>query len=100
MKKSFDEVKEIVEKVRELNKDIWYQFRSCQAYSSNTVYLYDEDGNHLGNYKLFRSYSTIVALIDIDNQVVYRLGKWSTTTSKQTTQFSRAYYPMYEQVQF
>ena len=39
-------------------------------------------------------------LVDIENEVVYRLGKWSSTTSKQTTQFCNQYYRYYEQVQF
>jgi hypothetical protein len=99
-KMNFEQVMEIVDKVRHLNRDVWYQFRSCQAYSSNVVYLYDNEGNHIGNFKLFRSYQTIVALIDYDNQVVYRLGKWSRTTSKQTTQFCNQYFGHFEQVQF
>ena len=70
------------------------QFGYKQAYISEVVRI---DGN---SYVLFKSYQTIVALVDIDNQVVYRLGKWSTTTSKQTTQFCNEYYRCYEQVQF
>lgn len=90
-KMSYDEAMEIVNSLR---CDEWIQFRSCQAYHSMPK------TTSKGTFVLFKSYHTIVALVDTDNQVVYRLGKWSTTTSKQTTQFSRAYYPMYEQVQF
>lgn len=90
-KMSYDEVMEIV---KDLHCNEWFQFRSCQAYYSGPKTTSN------GTFILFKSYHTIVALVDIDNQVVYRLGKWSTTTSKQTTQFSRAFYPAYEQVQF
>jgi hypothetical protein len=88
-KKNYEEVMEIVKRVK-MCVDSWTQFRHCQAWFSNPV----------GNYQLLMSYKTIVALVDMDNQVVYRLGKWSTTTSKQTTQFSNQFYPRYEQVQF
>ena len=97
---NYEQAMEIVERVNVLNRDVWYQFRSCQAYSSDIICAYDKDGNHIGNYKLFKSYWTIVALVDFDNQVVYRLGKWSQTTSKQTTQFCNQYFPNYKQIQF
>lgn len=70
------------------------QFGYKQAYISEVVKI-DEK-----RYVLFKSYHTIVALVDIENGVVYRLGKWSSTTSKQTTQFCSHYYRDYEQVQF
>lgn len=92
-KKNYEEVMEIVNEVKRY-VDGWIQFRHCQAYFSETIRL------PKGSYVLFKSYSTIVALVDIDNQVVYRLGKWSTTTSKQTTQFCNAHYHYFEQVQF
>lgn len=99
-KLTYEQAMVIVEEARRLNKGVWYQFRCCQAYSSDIVHIYDAEGNHIGNYKLFRSYRTIVALVDYENEVVYRLGKWSQTTSKQTTQFCNQYYKDYEQVQF
>lgn len=70
------------------------QFGCKQAYISEVVKI---DGK---SYVLFKSYRTIVALVDIENEVVYRLGKWSSTTSKQTTQFCNQYYRSFEQVQF
>ena len=91
MKMNYEQAMEIVDSLR---CDEWAQFRKCQAYYSMPKQT------SKGTFVLFKSYRTIVALVDIDNQVLYRLGKWSTTTSKQTTQFHTAYYPMYEQVQF
>lgn len=70
------------------------QFGCKQAYISEVVKI---DGK---SYVLFESYEIIVALVDIENEVVYRLGKWSSTTSKQTTQFCNQYYRSFEQVQF
>ena len=92
MKKTYEEVMQIVNELRGCEE--WIQFRSCQAYHSTPK------TTSKGTFILFKSYHTIVALVDIDNRVLYRLGKWSRTTSKQTTQFHSAYYPMYEQVQF
>lgn len=102
-KMNYEQVMEIVHKCERENEkkgDSWFQFRSCQAYFTEILYLFDEDGNHVGNYRLFKSYRTIVALVDFDNQVVYRLGKWSSTTSKQTTQFCNQHHRDFEQVQF
>ena len=87
-------LKQALEIVDSLRCDEWAQFRKCQAYYSGPK------TTSKGTFILFKSYHTIVALVDIDNQVVYRLGKWSTTTSKQTTQFCNEYYRCYEQVQF
>lgn len=92
-KMNYEQVMEIVNEAKRY-VDGWFQFRHCQAYYSETIRL------PKGNYVLFRSYQTIVALVDINNGVVYRLGKWSQTTSKQTTQFCNANYSSFEQVQF
>lgn len=51
-------------------------------------------------YQLFKSYTTIVALVDVSDGVVYRLGHWSSTTSKQTTQFTNRYHSGFETVEF
>ena len=55
----------------------WKQFRSCNAYISNCLF---------NRYFLIKSYNTIVAVIDDQQGVLYELGKWSRTTSKQVTQ--------------
>ena len=55
----------------------WTRFNHCQAWISP---LLD------GRYKLVKSYETIVAIIDLDMDTLYELGKWSSTTSKQVTQ--------------
>ena len=56
------------------------RFNFCQAYISDAI-------NHNGEiYRLIKSYDTIVALIVASESVVYELGKYSRTTSKQITQ--------------
>ncbi len=68
----------------------WTRFGYKQAWFSQ---LLDFD-----NLRLFKSYNTIVALVDISEGVFYELGKWSTTTSKQVTQFYNAYYRNFKRV--
>ena len=88
-------LKQALEIVDKAPRDIAFtQFGYKSAYISEVVKIDEKD------YVLFKSYHTIVALVDMDNHVVYRLGKWSSTTSKQTTQFCNQYYSYYEQVQF
>lgn len=55
----------------------WKQFRSCNAYISNCLF---------NRYFLIKSYNTIVAVIDDQQGLLYELGKWTKTTSKQVTQ--------------
>ena len=59
----------------------WKQFGKKQCYHSECIFN-DETQNF---YKLVRSYNTIVAIWYDDNFI--ELGKWSSTTSKQVTQF-------------
>lgn len=68
---------EVIKKAGELRTDRWFRFNSCQAYTSGIL----ED-----RYILIKSYSTIVGLVDIANQMFYEIGKYSRTTSKQITQ--------------
>ena len=56
------------------------RFNHCNAYISEAL-------QHNGeSYRLIKSYDTIVALIVASESVVYELGKYSRTTSKQITQ--------------
>ena len=91
-----------MEKVTECKEKVcdWNPFRHCQASFSDIVTIEDRETKERGRYQLFKSYRTIVALVDLDNLVVYRLGKWSQTTSKQTTQFCNQYCRGYKQIQF
>ena len=65
----------------------WVQFRSCQAWIS---FMLDS------RYKLIKSYKTIVGLVDYDEKVVYEIGKYSQTTSKQFTQICNCFYRGFE----
>ena len=71
------------------------QFRHCQAWLSTTIYCSAYDVT----FELVKSYSTVVAVIDHTNEKFIRLGKWSRTTSKQSTQIHNAWCPTYEDIQ-
>lgn len=74
----------------------WEQFFKCQAWVSERIYnsAYNVD------FRLVKSYNTIVGVIDYTNQKYIRLGKWSTTTSKQQTRISRVYARDFKNIQF
>lgn len=55
----------------------WTQFGKKQCWVSNCI---------KNMYFIVKSYNTIVAYIDDQEGILYELGKWSTTTSKQVTQ--------------
>lgn len=59
----------------------WTQFGYKQCYY--TELLFNEETHNF--YKLVRSYNTIVAILY--GEYYIELGKWSTTTSRQVTQF-------------
>ena len=65
----------------------WTRFDYKQAWWSNVLG---------GQFRLLKSYDTIVAVVDIMNFKFYELGKWSTTTSKQVTQYYNKYYGNFE----
>lgn len=60
----------------------WKRFRRCQAYTAT----YND------RYDIIKSYTTIVGLVDKEEKVMYELGKWSPTTSKQITIIHRTLY--------
>lgn len=73
----------------------WTRFRHCQAWESNDIY-----NSAYGVYfSMIKSYNTIVAIVDHSRKKFIRLGKWSRTTSKQSTQIHNALYPEYEDIQ-
>ena len=43
-------------------------------------------------YQMVKSYSTLVALVDISENEFYEFGKFSPTTSRQMTQVCNTYY--------
>ena len=63
----------------------WTQFRSCQAYIGELTVV--TIGNDDYFVHPFRSYETVVAYVDFDTNVLYEVGKYSQTTSKQVTQY-------------
>ena len=64
------------------------QLRNCQAWIIEGSIESMNDGDVESIY-ILQSYNTLVAFI-LDG-VCYRCGRWSTTTSKQTTWFEREY---------
>ena len=59
----------------------WSQLRHCHAWY----------GYITRNYIVLKSYATIVAVLDLREDVVYELGKWSPTTSRQVTWFTQLF---------
>ena len=60
----------------------WKRFNKCNAYTAR----YNDQ------YDLIRSYTTIVGIVDKSNRMMYELGKWSKTTTKQMTLIHRNLY--------
>ena len=65
----------------------WVQFHKCQAWISDEL---DE------RFRLIKSYHTIVGLVDCKERVVYEIGKYSRTTSKQFTQICNQMFSSYD----
>lgn len=64
----------------------WERFNYCQAWTTLDDYSWNG-----GPYKLVKSYSTIVGVIDICNGILWWEQKYSPTTSKQLTQIANKY---------
>ena len=75
-------------KVRPSNDPITYhRFRSCNAYiADELIDVQDDTDGTIHSVRLIKSYDTIVAFYDYDNDVFCEIGKFSPTTSKQCTQ--------------
>lgn len=65
----------------------WKQFKHCQAWYCEATL-----GNDAGTFDVYllQSYWTMVAVYRKDTGECIRLGKYSPTTSKQTTQWENA----------
>jgi hypothetical protein len=83
---------EIAKAVKEKNEN-WYQFGAKKCWWSDSVEL---DGDM---YMILKSYDTIVAVVDNTENLFVALDKWSSTTSKQVTQFHREYVHTFDKVQ-
>ena len=65
----------------------FYRFRSCNAYiAEDLIDIEDSTDGTVHSIRLIKSYDTIVAFYDYDNNVFCEIGKFSPTTSKQLTQ--------------
>ena len=64
----------------------WQRFNYCQAWITSDNYTWN---GRL--YKLVKSYSTVVGIIDICNDILWWEQKYSPTTSKQLTQIANRY---------
>lgn len=67
----------------------WAQFNKCEAYLSEIL----ED-----DYRLIKSYNTIVGLVDLKNKKYYQFGWFSATTTRQLTKIYNAYYRGWERI--
>lgn len=67
----------------------WRQFRNCQAWTTDILLYNKETDEYIPAYVL-QSYYTLVAIFFEKTETCIRLGKWSTTTSKQTSQWENA----------
>lgn len=77
----------------------WNRFHSCNAYTTyDYVSFTINDKGETRNLQPIRSYYTIVGFADISCGVVYEIGKYSVTTSKQFTQICNQIYKGYERV--
>ena len=76
----------IIEDILKHNTPEWTRFDKKQAWWSQ-IFI-----TSTGQYRLFKSYDTIVALVNIHTGDFYEIGKYSRTTSKQVTQFFSAFY--------
>lgn len=76
------------------NEIEWTRFDYKQAWFSQILY-HPQTGEP---WRIFKSYNTIVAMVNIDNNLFIELGKWSQTTSKQVTQFYNRYYSTFDRI--
>jgi hypothetical protein len=90
--KGGNEMNEAVELTKRLMKKTgiyWRQFNKCEAYLSEIL----ED-----DYRLIKSYNTIVGLVDIKEGKYYQFGHFSKTTSVQLTRIYNTFYRGWERI--
>lgn len=82
---------EMIAKANELEKNVksWTQFHQCQAYISDALE---------GNYRLIKSYNTIVGIADAGAGKIYEFGVYSRTTSKQFTRIKNEFFSSFEKI--
>ena len=74
----------------------WVRFNYCNAYTTAGALIEITIGNEDYYVLPIMSYTTIVGFVY--NNVVYEVGKYSRTTSKQFTQICNAYFSDYDRV--
>lgn len=72
----------------------WVRFNYCNAYTTAGALIGITIGNEEYYVLPIMSYTTIVGFVY--NNVVYEVGKYSRTTSKQFTQICNTYFPDYK----
>lgn len=74
----------------------WVRFNYCNAYTTEGALIEITIGNDDYYVLPILSYTTVVGFAY--NGVVYEIGKYSRTTSKQFTQICNAYFSDYDRV--
>lgn len=74
----------------------WVKFNYCNAYTTAGALVKIIVGNDEYNVLPIMSYTTVVGFFY--DGVVYEIGKYSRTTSKQFTQICNAYFSSYERI--
>ena len=74
----------------------WVRFNYCNAYTTNGSFVEVIIGNDVYNVLPILSYTTVVGFFY--DGIVYEIGKYSRTTSKQFTQICNTYFSDYERI--
>lgn len=74
----------------------WFRFNHCNAYTTEGALVNVTIGNNEYFVMPIMSYETVVAFVY--NHIVYEIGKYSRTTSKQVTQICNTYFSDYERI--
>ena len=74
----------------------WFRFNHCNAYTTMGALVNVTIGNDEYFVLPIMSYETVVGFVY--ERVVYEIGKYSQTTSKQMTQICKAYFSDYDRI--
>lgn len=90
-------VNDIVNALQAKRFDIdWVRFNYCNAYTTEGALIEITIGNEDYYVQPIMSYTTVVGFAY--NEVVYEIGKYSRTTSKQFTQICNTYFSDYDRI--
>ena len=74
----------------------WFRFNHCNAYTAMGALVNVTIGNNEYFVLPIMSYETVVGFVY--ERIVYEIGKYSRTTSKQMTQICNTYFSEYERI--